>query len=1051
MKKTLIAAITIMAVIAFSVSGITHAGQTSALLQKPGSGGSDTITIYSNNVNFTNATIRLPGLLDPVTITIDQSGTAHIRALNNHDLFFAQGYYTARERLFQMELEALSVSGNFSRYIGPAGLSSDISARLQQIPQRAYSLDQLYKREYPQYYAYLKDYANGVNAYINQTINSPPLCFEIYGFSPVYWRVLYTLDWQENMAFGLINGKGNSIRNDLFINAFGVNNTSLLWPDYPYFTQNITVVPGSGTVNGYNLTDQGISPSYLWSLNWYSRFATGVNLSLIKNLTSLLCTANANDPYLNLFKHNIDRSYAGSNEWIVTGNYSATGYPMIENDPHLGLSLPNLFLPMQLTDPFFNVTGWELVNVPGILIGHTPYTSWGLTTPGGYNANEYLEILNGSNYLYNGTWHPIDVCKYVLLGHTYYVNYTNNGPLWAQTNNFGISFNWAGDVNSLDFIALVKLDQSTNYSSMLNALRYWASPPQNFALVSRSSAGIITAGDFPLIDTTLPDGKTVKVIGSQSLLNGSLPRYEPDGIVPFKYLPQVKNPARGYAFAPNQPLAGLNYPYPLVAESGGQGGRAHTISAFLAAHPNMTVNDMIALQANVSAPFAVMLVPLLISALRNMSMNTTETEAFHYLQSWNYTDYTNEVGPTVYWYLKMEVVNMSFQRIYSQNGFNAEGIPTVSTLIYLAENHMNSAWLNGNFTELVREAFPAAVSFLLKNIGPNVSSWQWGVVHQLEIPNLAGLPQGNFGPIPYKGGSHTVSVAGVGSIDFSVPMSPATTSSVLKEISSPGTGTFLGVTPGGPSESPLSDYYTTQLHYWLEDKYYNMSNQPTIFTISLNPENFTVVFREKGLASGTQWSVILDNVTNTSDTTTLTFSMPNGTYFYYVENVPGYVMTPFSGSLTVQGNVTYVNVTFSQLTYSLTFVENGLPSNSTWVVSLKDMSNPQNIIGQKESHSSTITYNVTSGTYVYSAHVLNNTNESSSVAKFYPAYSNGTIVVTANQNVSIYFYQEPKLVAPNHQQALYLTIFEALTGILLVIAVAESVILMRNRNNRKKE
>ncbi|MCL4334664.1 MAG: penicillin acylase family protein, partial [Candidatus Thermoplasmatota archaeon] len=105
--------------------------------------------------------------------------------MNNHDLFFAQGYYTARERLFQMELEALSVSGNFSRYIGPAGLSSDISARLQQIPQRAYSLDQLYKREYPQYYAYLKDYANGVNAYINQTINSPPLCFEIYGFSPV--------------------------------------------------------------------------------------------------------------------------------------------------------------------------------------------------------------------------------------------------------------------------------------------------------------------------------------------------------------------------------------------------------------------------------------------------------------------------------------------------------------------------------------------------------------------------------------------------------------------------------------------------------------------------------------------------------------------------------------------------------------------------------------------------------------------------------------------------------------------------------------------------
>jgi len=930
-NKVEILIITLLVVASFVFTAPIFSGHPTMSLNQKVAGGTpnNTLTMESSLSSFNNTSFRIQGLNDPVTVLIDQSGLAHIIALNNHDLFFAQGYYTASQRLFQMELEALSVSGNFSNYIGSAGLSSDISARLQGIPEHAYQLDQTYKTMYPTYYSYLKAYASGVNAYINKTLSKPPIEFGLFGFAPVQWKVIYTLDWEETMAFSLMNGKGNAIRNDLFANTFGIANTTLLWPDYPYFTHNITVVPGNGTVNGYNLTDQGISPSYLWSQNWYGQWATGVNLSLIKNITPLLNTANGNDPYLHLFQHELYQSFSGSNEWIVTANYSATGKPILENDPHLGLSLPTLFLPMQLRDPSFNVTGWELVDLPGILIGHTQYTSWGLTTPGGYNANEYLEILNGSSYLYNGSWYPIRESNYTLLGHTYTVNYTNMGPLFAQGSKFGISFNWAGNNASLDFVAELLLDQSTSYQTMLSALKYWASPPQNFALVSLTNAGIITAGKFPLIKETLPDGKTVKVIGSQSLLNGSMAQYSPDGFVPFQYLPQIKNPIRGFAFAPNQPLAGLDYPYPLVAEAGGTGGRAHTINSYLSAHPGITVQNMIKLQANVSDSFAAMLTPLLLKALNGTAMNSTETAAYHSLESWNYTDYTGEIGPTVYWYLKMEVLNMSFEQIYQSHSFSSEGIPTVTTLIYLAEKQPDSPWLNGNFTTLVRQAFPLAITFLEQNIGKNESTWTWGTVHEIEFPNLFGLPA-NYGPIPFKGGSHTVSVAGVPSIDFHVPLSTATTSSVVKEISSPASGLFLGVFPGGPSENFSSPYYDNQLQYWLTDQYYNMSSQATVYTMVYEPENYTLTFTETGLPSGTEWYVNGTGMFGHENSpTNITFTLNNGTYTFTVTNLSSYYTTTSHFTVHINGN----NVTETVHYYQWAYITGTIsPGNATLTI-----------------------------------------------------------------------------------------------------------------------
>lgn len=780
----------------------------------------------AGNTNYTAGSYQIPDLIAPVNVTVDSSGVAHISASNLHDLFMAQGYYSASNRLFQMELQALLATGNLSRYIGQSGVGSDKAMRLIGLPQNALKLENAYEIQYPSYFSYLQAYSSGVDAYINHTGTVLPLGFKLLGIEPFQWTVFDTLAWQQYMALSLTTGAMEPLQSALLYNAFGFQNATEIWPYYPFYTQNVTMVPGDGTVNGFNLSQQGTDPAYLWSLNWYQQWATGVNDSLLKNLTPLIRAAisNISDPYHFSGAHGLG-SAVGSNSWEVTSSYSGTGYPILANDPHLTLYAPSLWIPMQLKAGTMNVTGWDLAGVPGILIGHTPATAWGLTTPEGNSANDYLEILNGSNYFYAGSWHSMSVYNYTLLGKDYSVNYTNNGPVIAREGNFGISLNWTSSTPSFDLITEIKMDQSRNYTDMVNALRIWGSPPQNFAMVSNTSAGTLTAGKYPLINETLPNGNKVSVVGSRTLLNGSMPQFTSRETVPFQYLPQDKNPARGYMLAPNQPTAWKNYPYPFIGGFWASGGRAQTIYHFLKNNPNMTVAKMMSLQSNVSDYWATQLTPMLLNSLNGMSMDSAQHSAYRYLQDWNFTTYQSQSGITVYWYLVSSIYNLTFDKLYSANDLSTEPAPFVSSLIHIAQTDPNSTWLNGNFTSLVRTAFVSEVQFLTANLG-NESNWQWGNVHRLVISSQTGLSALSIGPVPIWGDSHTVSVGSV-PLSMKAPEPHVSVGSSLRQISSPGQGIFYGVFPGGPSENVLSYYFSNQLSTWVSHTYYNMSQQQT--------------------------------------------------------------------------------------------------------------------------------------------------------------------------------------------------------------------------------
>jgi penicillin amidase len=811
--KIYVAILLVIAAIALSLlaSPLNLLSPTSGLFTLAGGG------------RFSNLTITMSQLTSPVTIEIDTHGMAHVYASDAGDLFRAEGYYEASQRLFQMEIFALLAAGNLSSWVGEQALQSDVAEHLIGIPQNAEMSAQYLQSHYPQVYSYLEDFSQGVNSYISSlNPRNLPLGFKLLHVKPYRWSPLYTLDIAEYMSWSLTAGFSDELQSAMLYSKYNFSMVQELNPYYPYYVDgNLTVMPGNGAVNGYSLTDQGISPSYLWSLDWYQGWATGVPSSTMKSLFYLLEQAlgNISDPYVQF-------QDMGSNSWIVTSNYSTSGSPLLANDPHLTLTAPSIWIPIQLGGGGFNVTGWSLVGIPGVLIGHTATTAWGLTTPSGSSSNAYLERLNGSYYEFEGKWLPLTSYNYTLMGKTYTVYYTNNGPLVARSDNYGISLYWtAQKVPFLTVLAEILLDNSTNFSDLLRAAHYWVIPPQNLAIVSLHNAAIIDDGLYPLINETLPNCERVQVIGARAPLNGSSGNFEPYGYVPFNYLPAAYDPTRGFAFAPNQPTAWVNYPFPFVGGYWSSGGRAEIVYHYLASHPHATLANMEELQSNVTDYWALMFKPFLIEALTNFSTSPQELQALKQLEQWNGSTYQGQVGPTVYTYLVSELANITIYNSLSSNGLSQLDAPDlpylVTDLIHIAQYDPNSPWVNGSFTSAVREAFVREIQYLNSTLGPNVSGWTWGKVHQLELYSPLGLTALSIGPTPQWGDSHTVAAAYFPYV-VSVPLPFVTVGSSLRFVADPGDGQFYGVFPGGPSENVASYWFQNQLQAWLNFGYYPM-------------------------------------------------------------------------------------------------------------------------------------------------------------------------------------------------------------------------------------
>ncbi|MFP3189796.1 MAG: penicillin acylase family protein [Thermoproteota archaeon] len=769
---------------------------------------------------YKNETLSLSGLISNVTIEIENSSLAKIIASNMHDLMFAQGYYVASQRLFEMELFALVSSGNISSWIGPLGIDSDKAVDLIGLPKNAMMNLNYLKSNYPTIYSYLQAYSDGVNAYINSlSYRDLPLQFKLINRQPFLYSPYYVLTFAQFMAWSLTHGFRDELESAILYAKTNFTMANLLNPIYPYFTnENVTVMPGDDSIGNFGLSSQGISPQYLFSLNWYSNWATGV--SDYKALVDIMNKSlNAiSDPYFNL----IDE---GSNSWIITANFSSTHSPILANDPHLTLYAPSLWIYLQLIGGGINVTGWSLVGIPGVLIGHTQHTAWGLTTSFGSSSNAYVEKLNGNYYYYNGSWLPLQSYNYSILGKTYTVYYTKHGPLVYSNGSLGISLYWtANNFPMTTILSEFYFDNSSSFMDLINAAKLWNIPPQNIAIASDKDAGIIDAGLYPLIEEKLPNNKTVYVIGSRAPLNGSTTSFDPVKFVPFEYLPKTINPKRGFAFAPNQPDAWINHPYPFIGSYWVSNGRAYDIYLYMENKTPVSIQDMVKLQTSLFDSWSYMLMPYIKAALNTENMSSLEKQAAETLFNWNYTFSTELVGPTIYSYLISEMVNLSLARVLKPLGLESytEQSDSIipSLFLYLAKYEPNSSLFNGSFSNFVKKAFSAAVSFISSKLGNNISNWTWGKVHYIEFYSQLGIPALSLGPYPMYGDSYTLAPGYIPYI-IRLPFPYVTLGSSLRMIADIKDGKYYMVFPGGSTENILSPYFSAQVKIWLNLQYLN--------------------------------------------------------------------------------------------------------------------------------------------------------------------------------------------------------------------------------------
>ncbi|MEM4484330.1 MAG: penicillin acylase family protein [Sulfolobales archaeon] len=772
--------------------------------------------------------ISIKGLDGETVILFDKYMIPHIFASSDRDAAYALGYVHAYHRLWQMDIQRRLAEGRLSEILGISTLKQDIFMRIVGLYRSAVNTTKYLESSYPEVYSILKAYAEGVNKAIYDMRSSRelPIMFKLLGYEPEPWKPEDSIAWSLYMAWELTNFF-EPLKLTYLAIKLGPEDTNILFPIHPYYADNVTVIPGNGSIDAMRINKD---PEYLRSLNWFSQWATGIDLS-DQNLTKQIL--DAIESILDLSGEK--PASIGSNNWVVGPSRSAVGGAMLADDPHLSLNIPAVWYEAHIKTPDMNVRGVTLPGIPFIIIGFNEYIAWGLTNTQIGVMDFYLEKISNDSYYYKGEWRPLKIVEEPIKvkGYGIYtlkVNITANGPIMS-TRGAPISFRWVGNAGYMNddsgitrqSIAIYLVNKARSYKELIEALRYWDVPSQNWAFIDReNNYGIIIPGLFPYRSIRLPDGDMVKVVGSRSILNGS-GGYEWEGYIPYEQIPRIINPQRGWAAAPNQMSVGPYYPYFILGAWWDPGARAQRIFQLLSSKDRHSVEDMMRYQADIYLWYASSTTPLLIRTLEKFrDLDPIEIEALKILASWDYRMGKDLVAPTIWWAWFSALYDEVFSKIYLDRGINLRFYPSEDAMIWLIQNMPNSKWFGGNLSEVFRRAFSKALNTIKSVYGDDINSWTWGRIHMLYIAHLSGLKPLSIGPIPEDGASATLMNAGF-SYDLRnlgggtyVRTGPSWRIVAYVE---KGSIKAYGIYPGGQSENPFSNYYKNFFNTWYNYSY----------------------------------------------------------------------------------------------------------------------------------------------------------------------------------------------------------------------------------------
>lgn len=663
-----------------------------------------------------------PEVHEEIKIQYDSNHIPHIFAKQDEDLFFAQGWVTARDRLWQMDFQARVGMGRLSEIVGSQGLRRDrLFVRLQ-FPEIALkSLEEI--RQNPESWNALQAYTRGVNSYINSLKPKDyPFEFKLMDYKPEPWTPLKSIIIGKLMTFRLA-GMSSDFR---MSRSLALYNEKVMDDLFPYFPFN-----NKPTV--------------------HEKMHLSTNVSIPR--VPALFHPDKRDLGLQALLEELPKTQLGdgSNSWAVAGTKTASGFPMLANDTHLNYSLPLIWYQIQLVSPTMNVYGVSIPGTPTVLFGFNSKVAWSATN--GYDdVMDWYDIRfkdeQKNEYWYKNQWTRTTKSTAIIKirdssPDEETIIRTVQGPILyekgmtplSNDHPVGMAVRWIGDEASNPIENFLKLDRAQSVQDCESALKTFVAPSQNFTCIdSTGNLEYLHQGKIPL--KWKGQGRYVS--------DGSDPAYDWHGWIPQEDLPHVLNPSSGYVFSANQHPIDESYPYYLNWDYP-ESYRAARIDQLLKNAQHLKMDDFEKMQSDVYDPLAAQVLPPLLKAVKTQTLADADKQWIGILDKWDFTRNLDSVAATIFesWW---ETLYTAIWRPHfgSEEHF---AWPPVSRTVQLILESPNSQWFespkDGGHTSLAAlgiETLRAGVQSLRKKLGDNSNEWQWRRYLHNEIPHLARVP-----------------------------------------------------------------------------------------------------------------------------------------------------------------------------------------------------------------------------------------------------------------------------------------------------------------------
>ncbi len=732
------------------------------------------VAITTRALPQTSGTIRIPGLDDEVSVFRDDAGIARIVAATPHDLFLAQGYIHAQDRLWQMEVWRHISSGRLSELFGQSQLETDRFIRA--LDWRGAAERDLAALS-PGARAGLDAYAAGVNAFLDDHRGSLGLAFVVTGlqsgkggpsgYDPEPWTALDSAAWQKVQAWNLGGNFDEEVFRMLADTRLGdPARTNELFPDYP---PGAPVISGSGAfAAGDPAPTVGPAGSALVKLDadqaaaWREVAGRSAAALSIAGLTAGGALVGSDG--------------IGSNNWVVAPSKSATGGALLANDPHLGLGMPSVWYMNGLhcrdvTEACpFDVVGVSFPGTPAVVLGHNARIAWGATNVDPDVQDLFVEVSDPANpgrYLYKGESRPFKVRREVIRvaggeSEELEIRETVHGPILNDVDERlkdapMLALGWAA-TSGVDgtFDSIFRLNTAGNFSEFREALRGYGTPSQNFVYADADGhIGYQLPGKIP-IRRGGADGRRP--------FAGDGGVYDWRGFIPFEELPWQLDPAAGWIVTANNAPTGPGYPHDLGADWD-SGDRAAIILDRLGrlSSDGLTTDEMAEIQADTEVLRARRIVPKLGGA----EPTTADGKALlELVQGWDFRCDEESPGCGAYLAFELRLLGAIFDDDLGPLARDYVGGTASWQLLERLLDDPGSAWWDDPRTPSVRETAGAITgaaldraSRELRELLGDPGSWRWGRLHTITFREET-LGRSGIGPLEAYFNRGSLPVAG---------------------------------------------------------------------------------------------------------------------------------------------------------------------------------------------------------------------------------------------------------------------------------------------------